>query len=188
MSRSFGSMGLPRNFPDLQRELGLRHVSEGEFKEYFYSEGYAFKIYEDNRGQEYEEYECGCPWDGGPTLYLGLRKRDTKEIVLAWTPSQMGFYEQVELPEAYDPRLRDGFIEEYNLPLVKGYCPLYVELGPEKLCLYQDVEHTGSPDHIYREIDLIRSEDGPVILDWLRQQGLSVEEISDLYQLRFYRG
>ena len=184
MSRCFEFMGLPSEFEVFQKEHKLKQIGSLEFKEYFYSDGYALKIYEDKNGEKYEEFECGCPWNGGPQLFLGLKKQNG-EIVLKWSNSRMGLHEDVTLPEAYNKKIMDGFVLEYNLPLVQGYCPLYVEKSEHKLCLYQDVNHAGDPDQLYREIELNQPQDGDIIIDWLYQQGFSVEETQHLFNLRF---
>jgi hypothetical protein len=182
MSRSFGLVGFAPNFQEKTKDLKLKQVGATPFKEYFYSEGYAFKIYEDeNTKVRYEEFEAGCPWSSGPELYLGLRREDNKEVISTWTKSQMGFCEDVELPKNLDPKTFSVFIQEYDLPRLKGYCPLYIEISEHKVKIYQDTEGTSNPDKIFMEIE---TESGETLRDWLSQQGLSVEETTNMDELR----
>lgn len=177
MSRCLSIVGLPKEFKKIQLDLNLKVCAVGELKEYFYSDGYAFKEYIDDRGNVYEEFEAGCPWSGGPDLYLGLRKKDTKEVVCSWTNSQMGFSEDIELPEGYlvDESL---FIKEETGPMAFGYCALMVRIKDDKITLYQNQSRNEHKETIL-EIPLKKKEDGPVIRDWLTQQGYSVGEYND---------
>ena len=93
MSRFFSNCGLPVEYIyDSETEKTtvmisnkvLTMVNELPFKEYFYCDGYSMKVFQDESGEIYEEFEQACPWYGGPNLYLGLRKVSSKEIVLKW--------------------------------------------------------------------------------------------------------
>lgn len=175
MARSFGVVGFPPDFKKKTSHLKLEEIGKTESKEYFYDQGYAFKIYKDQSGEVYEEFEAGCPWDGGPSLYLGLRKQKTKDVVCTWTPSQMGFSEDVELPEGVSEKDLQGFITEYDLPLIKGYCPLYCQIHEDFIELYQDVEGKCNPDHLYLKI---QTKEGSKVRDWLSQQCFKIEEFT----------
>jgi hypothetical protein len=178
MARSFSLMGLPKEFNNLQKILGLKEVGQKPFKEYFYSDGYEFKIYQDQKGQIYEEFEAGCPWDGGPILFLGLKKINTGEIVCSWTASQMGFTEQIEVPEQYHWSLTEvfkEFVQEENEEKVKGYCPLYVYLSDKQIDIYQSRTIQFPRVNTFK-INLDEPIHGSLIRDFLTQEGYSVEE------------
>ena len=180
MSRSFSLVGLPRQFKELSQTLNLKVVDCLPFKEYFHSDGYECKVYLGNNGIRYEEFEAGCPWNGGPELYLGLRNSDTKEVVCTWTESQMGFSEDIDLPKIYEPeisKVKTLFVKEENSEWVKGYCALYVHLKKDSIDLFQS-RTSKFPDVEVLTIMIQKESDGDTIRDFLVQEGYSIEEIS----------
>lgn len=180
MSRSFSIAGLPKEFAVISKKLKLKVVGKQSFKEYFYSDGYEFKVYQDPNGIRYEEFEAGCPWNGGPELFLGLRNCSTKEIICSWTPSQMGFSEEVYLPEQYTEELskvHSLFVTEENEEFVKGYCPLYVHISDSSIDIFQS-RTSKFPKVDVLTVKIRNSSDGGTIRDWLTQEGFSMEELS----------
>lgn len=180
MSRSFSLVGLPSEAKNLFTSLELKKIGQQEFKEYFYSDGYSFKVYEDKNGVQYEEFEAGCPWAGGPELFLGLREINTKKVVCTWTKSQMGFQEDVELPREYDLALLEAlqkFVTEENTPTVQGHCPLYVHIREGEVDLFQSLL-SEYPSIRTQTIKTVKRSHGETIRDYMTQKGYSVEELS----------
>ena len=175
MARSFSIVGFPPNYDEKTKNLNLKEIGRTDKKEYFYDDGYCFKIYQDQKTKMiYEEFEAGCPWDGGPCLYLGLREKESQKVVSSWTQSQMGFCDDdVKLPEGIDESLFKGFITQYDLENLKGYCPLYCQIFKDRIELYQDVDGTSNPDRIYL---CVETTEGETVRDWLSQQNFKIEE------------
>lgn len=180
MSRSFSLAGLPKEAKNIFSSLELKKIGEQEFKEYFYSDGYSFKVYEDKNGVQYEEFEAGCPWASGPELFLGLREMSTKRVVCTWTKSQMGFSEDVDVPEVYQVAILEAqqkFVTEENTENVRGYCPLYVNIRDGEMDLFQSLL-SEYPDLRNQTIKVASKEHGETIRDYMTQRGYSVEELS----------
>lgn len=178
MSRSFSVIGLPKGFKSFKEKKGLTQVSESSFKEHFYSEGYALKVYEDKDKNQYEEFECGTSWQSGPELYLGLREKETGKVIFSWTESQMGFEEEIIL-EGYNLAIKnvdDLFIKEENEERVKGYCGLTVEVKNLEVILSQQ-QSRNNYKRLTFAVPLKKEEDGPKFRDLLSQKGYRVEEI-----------
>ena len=91
MARFFQFIGLPEEAKWFLKKNKAKQIGEQEFEEYFYMDGYAMKIYETPDGKKYYEYECACPWDSGPMLYLGL-KNEKDEIISEWNKNFIGEY------------------------------------------------------------------------------------------------
>lgn len=89
MSRSFSMAGHCPRFENKIKDLGLKNVGQRDFKEYFYCDGYAFQVFKDKNGNEYEEFEVACPWASGPVLYLGLKRTKDGKVICTWTNKEI---------------------------------------------------------------------------------------------------
>lgn len=180
MSRSFSLAGLPKSAYEFIKNQNLRVIGEHEFKEHFYSDGYACKIYEDTNGQIFEEFEAGTPWDGGPTLYLGLKNKTTGIVVSTWTQSQMGFSEEIILNDFQKniiDQLVNKFVTKEDTPNVKGETTLYVSLENTKAYFWQDLI-SEYPNYRYYELTLT-PHDFMTIRDYLSQLNYHVHEMEN---------